>query len=101
MRYLGAMGIRQREFITHTFIYYELDETVWSDAKYDEEAGELESYKTLSIRWQHTLYYEIFKDWTSVTGRGLIQKDNEEHYEFFMRQAKNALEAHQDYLDTL
>ena len=91
----------QRTFIIHTFIYYELNNNVWSDVMYDEWAIDLEKEKETSLYWKHSKYYELFKDWTSATGIGLINKEDKEHYKYFKRQASDILEAHLDYIDIL
>lgn len=93
------LNLKQKLFITHTYIYYELDDNIISDYEYDRQALELEEAKASSLEWKHTTYYELFKGWTSATGISLINKNDKGNYEFFMRQARNALEAHQDYLN--
>ena len=98
---INQLNLKQKLFITHTYIYYELDENVISDYEYDRMALELEEAKASSLEWKHTKYHEIFRDWTSATGISLINPQDKGNYEFFMRQARNTLEAHQDYLDML
>ena len=96
---IELLNLKQGQFITHTFIYYELDDNVISDYEYDRKALELEEAKTSSPEWKHTKYYEMFRGWTSATGISLVNKGDKGNYAFFMRQAKNFLEAHRDYLD--
>ena len=99
MRRIEELNLKQKLFITHTYIYYELDDNVISDYEYDRMALELEEAKASSLEWKHTTYCEMFKDWTSATGISLLVKADKGNYKFFIRQARNALEAHQDYLD--
>lgn len=101
MRRIEELNLKQKLFITHTYIYYELDNNIWGDMAYDMAALELEEAKASSLEWKHTKYHEMFRDWTSATGISLINPEDKGNYKFFMRQAKNALEAHQDYLDML
>jgi hypothetical protein len=65
---------KQREFITHTFIYYELGECLMSDSEYDRQALELEELKTTKL-WNESKFKVFFQDWTSATGISLIHKD--------------------------
>ena len=98
---IDQLDLKQKLFITHTYIYYELDDNIISDYEYDRMALELEEAKASLKEWRHTKYKDTFKGWTSATGISIINPKDKGNYEFFMRQARNALEAHQDYLDML
>lgn len=99
MRRIDELNLKQKLFITHTYIYYELDDNVISDYEYDRMALELEEARASLFEWKHTTYRDIFRGWTSATGINLINPKDIGNYEFFMRQAKSTLESHQDYLD--
>lgn len=73
---LLELNEKQREFITHTFIYYELGECIIPDSEYDRSALELESLKDTKL-WNKSKFKVFFDGWTSATGISLIHKDKE------------------------
>lgn len=97
---IEQLDLKQKLFITHTYIYYELNDSVISDHEYDERANELFSSMKLK-EWRHTKYKDLFKGFNPCTGYNLVNKEDKGNYEFFLRQARNTLEAHQDYIDML
>lgn len=101
MQSIERLNLKQKLFITHTYIYYELDDNIISDYEYDRMALSLEEARDTLFEWKHTTYRDIFRGWTSATGISLVKECFQDDYEFFMRLAKSTLEAHQDYLDTL
>lgn len=98
---IKQIELNQKLFITHTFIYYELDDNIISDGDYDRRALELEEVRDTQFEWKHTKYRDVFRGWTSATGISLIDKNDKGNYKFFMRQARDMLEAHKDMLDLL
>ena len=73
---------RQRQLIVHSFIYYELDDSIWTDNQYDGLALVLEEQKKLDI-WKESKFYSIFKDWNSSTGISLVNKEDYQYYQHF------------------
>ena len=73
---LKELNLKQTEFITHTFIYYELGGCCWPDSEYDRRALELEALKDTKL-WSKSKWKVFFEDWTSATGIGLIHKGKE------------------------
>jgi NAD-dependent DNA ligase len=73
---------RQRQLIVHSFIYYELDDSIWTDNQYDGLALVLEEQKKLDI-WKESKFYSIFKDWDSSTGISLVTKEDYQYYQHF------------------
>ena len=62
---------RKRRFVlVHSILYYRLNETVISDAKFDEVAHELAAYQQTSPEFCMTVdfYPEEFKDFNGETG---------------------------------
>ena len=53
----------QRYIIVHSYIYYEMDDTVVSDMKYDAKSKELVRYKNrYPDLWRNSEYYRQFGD---------------------------------------
>ena len=73
--------------LVHSCIYYELNQNIISDKKWDSLARELVSlqkdYPDLS---EEVVWYEAFKDWDASTGAFLPLKD-----EWVMRKSKQLL----------
>lgn len=53
----------QRQLMVHSFIYYELNQNIWSDARWDQAAQEL-----LTLNQSGSAYEELFKDFDGSTG---------------------------------
>ena len=60
----------QRYIIVHSYIYYELNNNIISDKKYDEKAKELVKYKNdYPELWKTSQYYKQFgEDYNGATG---------------------------------
>ena len=73
-----AEKIQQRrlQMLVHSCIYYEMDQNIISDKKWDEWAKELRQlqadYPDIS---KQVIWYEAFKDWDASTGAFLPLKD--------------------------
>ena len=84
-----AEKIQQRrlQMLVHSCIYYEMDQNIISDKKWDEWARELkklqEDYPEISRR---VMWYAEFIDWDASTGAFLPLKD-----EWVIRKAKQLL----------
>ena len=72
----------QRRLIVHSFIYYELNSNIWTDAQYDELALLIESKKDTK-EYKASKFYPIFKDWDSSSGYPLIRKDLSDYYFYY------------------
>lgn len=75
----------QRVVLIHSFLYYELDHPIWSDAEYDEVSRQLVAeQKPMGKNWvrQHTRYGYVCYDFDGSTGmdlyRRLSKRDQEE-----------------------
>lgn len=60
----------QRFIIVHSYIYYELDNNIISDKRYDEKTKELVMYKNeYPDLWKSSMYYKQFgDDYNGATG---------------------------------
>jgi len=67
---------RRLQLLVHSCIYYEMDQNIISDKKWDEWARELvqlqKDYPDIS---EKVIWYEAFKDWDASTGAFLPLKD--------------------------
>lgn len=73
----------QRFIILHSYIYYELNNNVISDKKYDEKSKELVGYKNeYPELWKNSMYYKQFGDeYNGATGFTLYHDLNEHQKE--------------------
>ncbi len=76
----------QRYIILHSYIYYELNNNIISDKKYDEKAKELTRYKNeYPELWKQSMYYKQFgDDYNGATGFTLYH-DLDEHQKEIIR----------------
>lgn len=72
----------QRQLIVHSFIYYDLNDNIWSDGQYDRCAIEIEEQKQCDI-WKQSKFYSIFKDWDSSTGSNLLKPEEYAYFQHF------------------
>lgn len=69
----------QRVILTHSFLYYMLDNSIWSDKKYDEVAhrlSEMQSRITKIDLITNTDYGYVFADFDGTTGFDLYYRLN-------------------------
>lgn len=69
----------QRVILIHSYLYYELNSSIWSDKKYDEIAKQLtELQKVNSYDWvrDKTKYGYVFYDFDGTTGFDLWERMN-------------------------
>ena len=67
----------QRVILIHSYLYYMLDETLWTDKKYDENARQLVQYQRRLIEYQiikYTQYGYVFYDYDGTTGFDLFYR---------------------------
>ena len=76
----------QRFIIVHSYIYYELNNNVISDKKYDEKSRELAKYRTdYPDLWKSSMYYKQFgDDYDGATGFTLYH-DLDDHQKGIIR----------------
>lgn len=58
----------QRQLMVHSYIYYELNDNIWTDSQWDEAAKEL-----LTLDQKGSAYETLFKDFDGSTGYQLAQ----------------------------
>ena len=67
---------RRLQLLVHSCIYYELDQNMIADTRWDEWARELvalqKEYPSIS---EKVIWYDAFKDWDASTGAFLPLKD--------------------------
>lgn len=76
----------QRYIILHSYIYYELNNNIVSDKKYDAKAKELVEYKNAYPElWKKSMYYKQFgDDYNGATGFTLYH-DLDDHQRKIIR----------------
>ena len=68
---------RRLQILIHSYIYYELDQNIVSDEKWNKWAHELvELQKKYPEESKSTIYYEEFKDFDGSTGMDLSYPDD-------------------------
>ena len=70
----------QRVILIHSFLYYMLDNSVWSDKKYDETAHRLSEMQSRITKIEliiNTDYGYVFADFDGTTGFDLYYRLNE------------------------
>lgn len=72
----------QRVILVHSYLYYEKDNPVWQDRKYDEISKQLVAEQSKhSTAWikQNTMYGYAFYDFDGSTGFDLWDRVKDEH----------------------
>lgn len=63
---IAKINMHRRQLLVHSYLYYELDNPLWTDAKFDEVAHKL---KDLVIKYpdkaKKAVFAEEFKEWDS------------------------------------
>lgn len=76
----------QRFIIVHSYIYYELDNNIISDKRYDEKAKELVRYKNeYPDLWKSSMYYKQFGDEYNGSTGFTLYHDLDEHQKEIIR----------------
>ena len=85
----------QRIIILHSYIYYELGDSVISDREYDAKTKELVRYKNeYPELWKNSMYYEQFgDDYNGSTGFTLYH-DLDEHQQEIIQSIANYRHSH-------
>lgn len=89
------LNFLQRVILIHSYLYYEKDNSIWSDKKYDEVARQLtniqEEYTTKWIK-NKTQYGYCFYDFDGTTGFDLWDRLNEKDRQFIKNIAERIVE---------
>lgn len=82
----------QRWILLHSYLYYELDNSITSDANYNANAQQLIYLKNkYPEEFKETRYYQYFKDFDSGTGFDLYSKIKENNdFELLKKIENNA-----------
>lgn len=82
----------QRFIIVHSYIYYELDNNIISDKKYDEMSRKLSKYREeYPEEWKNSMYYAQFgDDYDGATGFTLYHSLND-HQKKIIRSITNSI----------
>lgn len=78
----------QRVILIHSYMYYELDESVWTDKQYDSVAQQLYNLQNKYVKdWiaDNTQYGYVFYDYDSITGFDLWSRLAEPHKKQIIR----------------
>lgn len=78
----------QRVILIHSFLYYMLNNSIWSDSKYDEIARQLVQYQRRLTEYQiikYTQYGYVFYDYDGNTGYDLFYRLNEKDKSVIVR----------------
>lgn len=85
----------QRVILIHSYLYYEANNSIWSDKKYDEVARQLtDMKKEHTIKWikNKTQYGYCFYDFDGTTGFDLWDRLNEKDRQFIQNIAERIVE---------
>lgn len=64
---------RRRQMLVHSFIYYHLDDNIWSDHMWQAKAFELAALQNkYPQHCKQGFYDEAFRDWTGATGGSFL-----------------------------
>ena len=67
------------QMLVHSYIYYWMGSSIWTDDKWQKKADELESlqkaYKDVGLDLSIGFYDDAFSDWTGATGTHLPRDD--------------------------
>lgn len=85
----------QRVILIHSYLYYEADNSVWTDKKYDEVAKQLTNIQNKHTKsWikQMTQYGYCFYDFDGTTGFDLWDRLNKRDKRFIQNVAERVAE---------
>lgn len=85
----------QRVILIHSYLYYEANNSVWSDKKYDEVARQLtDMQEEHTIKWikNKTQYGYCFYDFDGTTGFDLWSRLKEKDRQFIQNIAERIVE---------
>lgn len=94
---LERLNQLQRQLIVHSFIYYELDNNIWSDNQFDMVCIEAEKAKKETPQWKDTQFFDVFENWDSSSGMSLIRRDDYKYYSHFRSLAYELIHIHPTY----
>ena len=68
---LATLERKQRQLIIHSFIYYNLNDNIWPDSKWDKTAKEVLTVLVTPLA-ARSKWFEVFKGFDGCTGYGLV-----------------------------
>ena len=68
---LATLERKQRQLIIHSFIYYTLNDNIWSDSQWDSAANDMFAVLGSRIAKQ-SKFYDVFKNFDPSTGYNLV-----------------------------
>lgn len=68
---LETLEMKQRSLIVHSFIYYNLNDNIWPDSKWDKTAKEVLAILDTPLAAK-SKFKEVFTDFDGSTGYNLI-----------------------------
>lgn len=89
------LNFLQRVILIHSYLYYEKDNSIWTDKKYDEVARQLTNIQEeYTIKWikNKTQYGYCFYDFDGTTGFDLWDRLNEKDRQFIQNIAERIVE---------
>ena len=87
----------QRVILIHSYLYYEANNSIWSDKKYDEVSKQLVSMQEVKTNeWvkQNTQYGYVFYDFDGTTGFDLWDRLKMEDRQMIAGIAERILKCH-------
>jgi hypothetical protein len=73
---LELINRKERQILVHSYIYYEKNDNIWTDFKYDEVSKELatliEEHPTVA---KQAYWFHYFKEWDGSSGYDLPMDD--------------------------
>ena len=81
----------QRYIIIHSIIYYVLDTNVITDKQYDAVCKQLLKLSKTTEEYESTEYYDIFSDFSGVTGFDLYYRLNKRQRKYLLNIAEHII----------
>ena len=88
---LEKCSFLQRKIILHSIIYYELDDNIISDQKFDKMCRSLLKGIQYTKNYQKSDYFYVFYDFDGSTGFNLYHRLEDDDKEYLMNLAKYIL----------
>lgn len=88
---INKCNFLQRYIIVHSIIYYILNTSVISDEQFDRVSKQLVKLSKITENYNKTEYYNVFKDFTGVTGFDLYYKLNKHQQKYLLGISKNVI----------
>lgn len=89
---LERCNFLQRKIILHSIIYYELNENILSDQKFDRMCRTLLKGVQHTKNYNRTQYFYVFYDFDGSTGFNLYHRLEDDDKEYLMKLARYILD---------